>query len=112
MIIQTPAIVLKSFPYGDTSIIARCFSKQQGKISLIIKGARSKKSQKGIHFQPLNYVELISNIKVKRIFHKANRVGDHIWYISDTKKFKKHYPNWKQKYNTRKIIGEIIESYE
>ena len=52
--------------------------------------------------EALNYVESISNIKVKRIFHKANRVGDHIWYISDTtKKFKKHYPNWKQKYNIK-----------
>ena len=47
MIINTPAIVLKSFPYGDTSLIARCFSKDNGKISLIIKGARSKKSSKG-----------------------------------------------------------------
>ena len=42
MIAQTPAIVLKSFPYGETSIIARCFSKNYGKISLIVKGARIK----------------------------------------------------------------------
>ena len=27
----------------------------------------------------------------------------------DTSKFKKHYPNWKQKYNTKKIIEELIE---
>ena len=60
--------------------------------------------------EALNYVELISNIKVKRIFHKANRVGDHIWYISDTKKFKKHYPNWKQKYNINEIIEELVYS--
>ena len=37
------------------------------------------------------------------------RVGDHIWYISDTSKFKQHYPMWKQKYNTNKIIEELIE---
>ena len=24
------------------------------------------------------------------------------------KKFKKHFPKWKQKYNTRKIIDELI----
>jgi DNA repair protein RecO (recombination protein O) len=46
MFIQTPAIVLKSFPYSDTSIIARCFTLEKGKISFIIKGARSKKSGK------------------------------------------------------------------
>ena len=29
--------------------------------------------------------------------------------IENTNKFKKHYPNWKQKYNTKKIIEELIE---
>ena len=60
--------------------------------------------------EALNYVESILNIKVKRIFHKTNRVGDHIWYISDTTKFKKHYPNWKQKYNIKEIIEELVYS--
>ena len=62
--------------------------------------------------EALNYVELLTNIKVKRIYHKANRIGDHIWYVSDTKKFKKHYPNWKQKYKTKKIIEELIYSFQ
>ena len=48
-------------------------------------------------------------IKIKRKILKLPRVGDHIWYISDTSKFKKHYPKWKQKFNTRKIIEELIE---
>ena len=48
MIMQTPAIVLKSFPHGETSIIARCFSRNYGKISLIIKGARTKKKSKAL----------------------------------------------------------------
>jgi len=39
-------------------------------------------------------------------------VGDHIWYISDTKKFKEHYPSWKQKYDTKKIIEELIDSFQ
>jgi DNA repair protein RecO (recombination protein O) len=66
MIIHTPAIVLKSFPFGDTSIIARCFSEEKGKISLIVKGARSKKSPKSAQFQPLSYVDVI-------YYHKPNR---------------------------------------
>ena len=61
--------------------------------------------------EALNQVESVANIKVKRIYHKTNRVGDHIWYISDTKKFKKHYPNWKQNYGTKKIIEELIYSF-
>jgi CDP-paratose 2-epimerase len=61
--------------------------------------------------EALDIVEEISNIKIKKNLIKQNRVGDHIWYISNTKKFKKDYPSWKQKYNTKKIINELIESY-
>ena len=59
--------------------------------------------------EALNLVENISGIKIKRKIIKTPRVGDHIWYISDTSKFKKHFPNWKQKYNTKKILEELIE---
>ena len=62
--------------------------------------------------EALNYVESVANIKIKRIYQDANRVGDHIWYISDTKKFKEHYPSWKQKYDTKKIIEELIDSFQ
>ena len=61
--------------------------------------------------EAINYVESLVNIKVKKNYNKANRVGDHIWYISDTSKFKKHYPNWEQKYGTKKIIEELIYSF-
>ena len=62
--------------------------------------------------EALNLVESITNIEIKKNYNKENRVGDHIWYISDTKKFKKDYPNWKQKYNTKKIIEELIYSFQ
>ena len=60
--------------------------------------------------EALNYVEKYAKIKIKRSFIRQNRVGDHIWYISDNSKFKKHYPNWKQSYNIKKIIKELIQS--
>ena len=60
--------------------------------------------------EALNLVEDISQIEIKRKFLKIPRVGDHMWYVSDTSKFKKDYSNWKQKYNTRKIIEELIQS--
>ena len=59
--------------------------------------------------EALNHVEEITKINVKKKILKIPRVGDHIWYISDTSKFKKHYPRWKQRYNTKKIIEELIE---
>jgi len=62
--------------------------------------------------EALSCVESLTGVKVKKTYHKANRIGDHIWYVTDTKKFRKHYPNWKQKYNTKKIIEELIGSFQ
>jgi CDP-paratose 2-epimerase len=39
-----------------------------------------------------------------------NRIGDHIWYISDTSKFKNHYPNWQQLYGIEDILHQIFKS--
>ena len=61
--------------------------------------------------EALNMVENIAGIKIKKRILKQNRVGDHIWYISNTKKFKKKYPNWKQKFSTRRIITELIDQF-
>ncbi len=61
--------------------------------------------------EALNIVEKISKIKIKRKILKENRVGDHIWYISNMKKFKKKYPGWKQKYSTKRIIEELINEF-
>ena len=60
--------------------------------------------------EALDIVEKLKNINIKKKIIKENRVGDHIWYISDTTKFKKDYPRWRQKYDTKKIIEELIES--
>ncbi|MBU0483626.1 MAG: NAD-dependent epimerase/dehydratase family protein [Proteobacteria bacterium] len=39
-----------------------------------------------------------------------NRIGDHIWWISDTRKFEAHYPEWHKSYRIEEIIAEIIEA--
>lgn len=36
-----------------------------------------------------------------------NRIGDHIWYISDVRRFQAHYPNWKYRYGLQEILKEI-----
>jgi CDP-paratose 2-epimerase len=61
--------------------------------------------------EALNTIEKISKVKIKRKILTQNRIGDHIWYISDMKKFKKRYPKWKQKYSTLKIIKELINEF-
>ena len=60
--------------------------------------------------EALNIVEENAGITVKKNVLRANRIGDHIWYISSMKKFKKHYPNWKQKFTTKKILDQLINN--
>ena len=60
--------------------------------------------------EALDLVEEYSNIKIKRNILKTPRTGDHIWYVTNLKKFKRDYPKWIQKYNTKKIIEELINT--
>jgi len=60
--------------------------------------------------EAINYVERKLGISVIKTNIKRPRVGDHQWYISDISKFKKAYPSYKLKYNTKKILDEIIEA--
>jgi len=62
--------------------------------------------------EALDLVEKISNIKIQKKIIKKNRIGDHIWYISNTSKFKRDYPKWKQKFDTKRIIEELINSHQ
>ena len=39
---------------------------------------------------------------------KVNRIGDHIWYISDMSKFKKKHSNWKIKKSLNQIINDMV----
>ncbi len=40
-------------------------------------------------------------------YTEANRIGDHIWWISDVSKFQSHYPDWTWKYNINDILNQI-----
>lgn len=40
---------------------------------------------------------------------EENRIGDHIWYISDLSKFKKHYPNWNITISLEETIKQMVE---
>jgi CDP-paratose 2-epimerase len=48
--------------------------------------------------------------KMNLVYTESNRIGDHIWYVSDTRRFQSHYPAWKQTYDLPRIIDEIFES--
>jgi CDP-paratose 2-epimerase len=43
-------------------------------------------------------------------YSESSRAGDHIWWISDTRKFAAHYPGWTQEYGVESILTEIHAS--
>jgi DNA repair protein RecO (recombination protein O) len=59
-IINTSAIVLSSLKYGDTSLIVRCFTLDEGIKSYLIKGVlKAKKGKiKAAYFQPLTQLNI------------------------------------------------------
>ncbi|MGJ8726364.1 MAG: NAD-dependent epimerase/dehydratase family protein [Roseibacillus sp.] len=54
--------------------------------------------------------EELSGNKLEFSYLEDNRIGDHIWYISDVRKFQSHYPDWKYEYDIDGILGEIYEA--
>ena len=51
--------------------------------------------------------EEISGNKMNFSYSETNRIGDHIWYISDLSKFKTHYPTWNWTYDLRETLVQI-----
>jgi CDP-paratose 2-epimerase len=61
----------------------------------------------------LEAIEIVSDISDKNLKYTisdTNRIGDHIWWISDVRKFSSHYPDWNYQYDCKKIITEIVNS--
>ena len=50
-------------------------------------------------------------ISTKTEYVDQNRMGDHIWWISNFNKFKKHYPKWKLKVDIKEVFTKIA-NYE
>jgi len=40
-------------------------------------------------------------------YSEHNRIGDHIWWISDLGAFRRDYPNWRLRYDIDTMLREI-----
>ena len=57
--------------------------------------------------EAIKMIEMKTKMKLNYKYINKNRTGEHIWYITDNSKFKKHYPKWKIRYSLKKIIKEM-----
>ena len=53
-------------------------------------------------------IEKLSKIKSDYKILKKNRIGDHLWWITDNSKFQKDYPNWKIKVSLLKNLEQMV----
>ncbi|HEV7378383.1 MAG TPA: NAD-dependent epimerase/dehydratase family protein, partial [Dyadobacter sp.] len=51
--------------------------------------------------------ETITGNKLSYSYSETNRIGDHIWYVSDLSKFKEHYPGWNWEYGLVETLTQI-----
>lgn len=54
-------------------------------------------------------IEALTGRKMHLTYSDENRVGDHVCYYSDLRKFKSHYPEWRLSYSLPDIIGEMVD---
>ncbi|MCE9613287.1 MAG: NAD-dependent epimerase/dehydratase family protein [Lentisphaerae bacterium] len=57
--------------------------------------------------EAIQICETISSRKLNWSYAEENRIGDHIWYISDVRRFQSHFPAWQYRYNLHQILQEI-----
>jgi len=62
--------------------------------------------------EAIEAIESISGHKLNYTVGDTNRIGDHIWYVSDIGKFKNHYPNFAYEYDMDRILKEMITAAE
>lgn len=73
-IVRTQAIILKGMKYNESSKIVSLYTKSHGKLSVLVKGARSLRSGISTAFDNMNFIDLHLRVKETRelqVLYKA-----------------------------------------
>ena len=57
--------------------------------------------------EAIEVCEKVAGRTVQWSYAEQNRSGDHIWWVSDTSRFREHYPQWQPKHDVESIVREI-----
>jgi len=66
------------------------------------------------HCSMLEAIALCEEVSGKKLdwhYSETNRIGDHIWYVSDVSKFRAHFPGWSYRYDLRGILATIYQGW-
>ncbi|MCO5060655.1 MAG: NAD-dependent epimerase/dehydratase family protein [Kiritimatiellae bacterium] len=61
--------------------------------------------------EAVSIAEKITGRPMNTTYLEANRTGDHLWWISDTRKFQSHYPAWSLTLGIADILQQIADRY-
>jgi DNA repair protein RecO (recombination protein O) len=107
-ILKTEAIVLRKLNYGDTSTIASLFTKDYGKLSVMVKGGRNPKSKSANLIDPLNHIHIVIYRKDTREVQLLSSAD----MISHYPKIKQDLEKLKYSYAVLELINELIPEFE
>lgn len=62
--------------------------------------------------EAIDAIEKLLGKKANYELSDENRIGDHMWYVSDVTKFKSHYPNWDFEYDIDAILKEMCAAVQ
>lgn len=62
--------------------------------------------------EAISIVRELTGRELNAGYSDTARSGDHIWWISDTRKFQTHYPQWRPEYTLRDILGDIVRAVQ
>jgi CDP-paratose 2-epimerase len=58
--------------------------------------------------EAITMCEQLSGRRLETRYVEQNRSGDHIWWISDSSRFRQHFPGWEPTRGVRDILTEIL----
>ncbi|MBC8138300.1 MAG: NAD-dependent epimerase/dehydratase family protein, partial [Fibrella sp.] len=58
--------------------------------------------------EAISLVEEMTGNKLTYTLSDDNRAGDHIWYVSDVRKFQKDFPGWAYTYDLKRTLAEMV----
>jgi CDP-paratose 2-epimerase len=62
--------------------------------------------------EAIGLIEKIAGYRLSFTISPEARIGDHIWYVSDVKKFQNHYPAFQFSYTMEQTMSEMIQAAE
>lgn len=60
--------------------------------------------------EAIELVERLSGREIEVTISDTARTGDHVWWVSDVRRFQADHPGWRYRYGLEDMVGEMIEA--